>query len=152
MSFLGLDDKERTTVSGISQPSEMQTAEQRAVIQQAENTLFLSVISVFFCCIGGFLASYFAYQGRKDAKAGNIIPDYALGSFARESSPIGASKRLSEPERTKTLFHYFGHWSNFKKPESFGALERISIRAYWRRFAGKTPKCVIRDNWCSVQY
>lgn len=72
MSFLGLDDKERSRGPGNSQTPEMQSAEERAVLQQAENIFVLSVISVFFCCIGGIIASYYAYQGKQDAKAGDI--------------------------------------------------------------------------------
>ena len=72
MSFLGLDDKESAPGSGISQIPEVQTAEERTVIQQADNIFALSVISVFFCCIGGLIASYYAYQGKQDAKAGDL--------------------------------------------------------------------------------
>jgi hypothetical protein len=73
MSFLGLDDKERGTNPGNSQAPEVQTAEEKAVIQQADNIFIFSLISVLFCCLGGLIASYFAYQGKQDAKAGNVL-------------------------------------------------------------------------------
>lgn len=73
MSFLGLDDKERGTGAGNSQTHEVQTTEEKAVIQQADNIFVLSVISVLFCCIGGLIASFFAYQGKQDANAGNVL-------------------------------------------------------------------------------
>ena len=73
MSFLGLDDKERGTSGENSQTPEVQTAEEKAVIQQADNMFIFSVISVLFCCIGGLIASYFAYHGKQDAKAGNVL-------------------------------------------------------------------------------
>ncbi|MBX3291368.1 MAG: CD225/dispanin family protein [Acidobacteria bacterium] len=73
MSFLGLDDRERGTSVENSQTPEVQAAEEKAVIQQADSIFIFSVISVLFCCIGGLIASYFAYQGKQDANVGNVL-------------------------------------------------------------------------------
>ena len=73
MSFLGLDDKERSSRSPNFQTPDVRTAEEKAVIRQADNMFILSVISVLFCCTGGLIASYFAYQGKQDANAGNEL-------------------------------------------------------------------------------
>lgn len=72
MSFLGLED-EKKTAGGLTTAPEEIRAEQFAVSKQADAILALSVISMLFCCIGGIISTYFAYQGKQDAKAGNIL-------------------------------------------------------------------------------
>lgn len=47
-------------------------AEQKAIRNQADTILSASAISILFCCLGGIVATYFAYQGKQEANAGNI--------------------------------------------------------------------------------
>jgi len=66
MSFLDLEDK----------PTEQATTdatELAAVSKQANIILALSAVSILFCCLGGIISTYFAYQGSQDASAGNIL-------------------------------------------------------------------------------
>ena len=60
MSLLGIDQT----------PEE---AARQAAIQSKANTIFiLSVISILFCCIGGFAASIVANRAKNDAAVGNL--------------------------------------------------------------------------------
>jgi hypothetical protein len=69
------------------------------------------------------------------------LPQLLIGKFAREFPRIGANEILSEPSGTNLFFATLASLvAQFQKTGIFRrALDRISIRAYWRRFAGKTP-------------
>jgi hypothetical protein len=60
MSTLGLDR------------SETEATELEAIGKKANNIFIASIISVLFCCLGGCLATYFSYQAKQDADAGNL--------------------------------------------------------------------------------
>jgi hypothetical protein len=61
-----------------------------------------------------------------------------IGKFAREFPRIGANETLNEPRGRNPFFTTLV--AKFQKTGIFRrALGRISIRANWRRFAGKTP-------------
>lgn len=66
MSFLNLEDKPPEQVT-------TDAAELAAVTKQANVILAFSAISILFCCLGGIISTYFAYQGSQDANAGNIL-------------------------------------------------------------------------------
>ncbi|MFN0280167.1 MAG: CD225/dispanin family protein [Pyrinomonadaceae bacterium] len=62
MSFLGLEHNKDNPQS---------IADIRALAKSANLILIFSAISILFCCLGGILATYFAYQAQQDVNAGN---------------------------------------------------------------------------------
>jgi heme/copper-type cytochrome/quinol oxidase subunit 2 len=66
MSFLGLEEEK------IEPEKSVQQKQEAAALAEQANTIFIvSCISLLFCCLGGAIATYFAYNAKQDANMGN---------------------------------------------------------------------------------
>lgn len=57
-----------------STPEEIaaKAARQTAVTKKTDLVIALSAVSILFCCLGGIVATYIAYNAKQDALAGDL--------------------------------------------------------------------------------
>lgn len=50
----------------------LELAEIARIEKRANSVYVASIISIFFCCLGGGIATYFAYQAKQDISVDNL--------------------------------------------------------------------------------